>query len=160
MIFKLAAGSKRLKDAQYGPYPLFLEGTVHVRGRDLKPDVFTASARTEFQSTNYELGGDGQVLTEDGADDGAGGTGKAVTNKGASQRSASASNVEVGRGAPRRLGSAAEGKCRSKGKCRGREKSQAPGLKLSHACLIMTVLGSLELMGKCRARSRKHQIRN
>jgi hypothetical protein len=149
MIFKVAAGSKWLKDAQYGPCPLFLEDTVHVRGRDPKPDVYTASARTESQFTNYELGGDGEVLTEDGAGDGAGGTGKAVTNKGVSQRSASVSDVKVGRGAPCRLGSAAEGKCRSKTKCRGREKSQAPGLNFSHGCLIMAVLGSLGLVGKC-----------
>jgi hypothetical protein len=88
------------------------------------------------------------VLTEDGVDNVASGTGKAVTNKGASQRSASVSDVEAGRGARRRLGSAEEGKYCSRGKCRGREKSQAPGLKLSHRCLIMAVLGSLRLMGQ------------
>jgi hypothetical protein len=59
---------------------------VHVRGRDLEPDVVPASARTEFQFPDCELGGDGEVLTEDGADVGPGGTGKAVTSKGASQR--------------------------------------------------------------------------
>jgi nucleosome binding factor SPN SPT16 subunit len=83
MTFKVVAvGSERLKDAQYGPYSLFLEDTVRVRGRDLKPDIFTASARTEFQFTNYQLGGDGEVLTEDGADDGAGGTRKGCDKQG------------------------------------------------------------------------------
>jgi hypothetical protein len=115
MIFKVAVSSKGSKDAQYGPYPLFLADTVHVRERDLKADVSTASARTEFQFTNYALGDNGGVLTEDGADDGARGTGKAVKNKRASQRSASVGDVGAGRGD------------RSKGKCRGRGKSQAPG---------------------------------
>jgi hypothetical protein len=95
MIFKVAVGSKRSKDAQYGPYPLVPGGLGACSWAGPQARRFTASARTEFRSTNYELGGDGEVLTKGGAGDVAGGTGKAVTSKGASQRSASVSDVEV-----------------------------------------------------------------
>jgi hypothetical protein len=67
MTFKVAEGSERLKDAQNGPYVrpwrtrcMFVGGT--------SSQAFTVSAQTEFQFTNYGLGGDGEVLTEDGAD--------------------------------------------------------------------------------------------
>jgi nucleosome binding factor SPN SPT16 subunit len=105
MIFNVAVGSEKLKDAQNGSYALFLADTVHVRGRDLKPDIFTASARKEFQFVSYELGGDEDVVSEYGAD----GTEKVSGKKLTSQRGGAVADAEVGRGARRRLGSAAEG---------------------------------------------------
>jgi nucleosome binding factor SPN SPT16 subunit len=58
MIFNVAVGCSNLMDELNGAYALFVADTVHVRGGDHLPDIFTASARKDLRFISYQLGGD------------------------------------------------------------------------------------------------------
>jgi nucleosome binding factor SPN SPT16 subunit len=109
MVFNVAVGSEKLKDEQNGTYALFLADTIHVRGRDLQPDIFTSSARKDFQFISYELGGEEEEDLENDVEESDDKAGRSSAKKGASQRGAVLSDAEASRGARRRFGSAAEG---------------------------------------------------
>jgi nucleosome binding factor SPN SPT16 subunit len=58
MIFNVAVGCSDLNDDVNGSYALFVADTVHVRGGELLPDVFTASSRKDLRHIMYEIGGE------------------------------------------------------------------------------------------------------
>lgn len=65
MVFIVVVGCSNLKDAQNGNYALMLADTVGVRGKNLKPDIFTASSRKDLTVASYELDDDDDAGVEE-----------------------------------------------------------------------------------------------